>query len=207
MNFDDIKSAWNKESEQPIEVPKTIESLKKAQMPLDKFRKNMRGEAMFQVVALLVSIFIPGYFNLIPTLRVSFNCTYIIFVITTVYFLIRFYRLYKKIGQSSLTTKDSLYELNYDLKLNLELYKMFNYMLLPIFLAFGAIILVNFNYDYFMKVIVSEPGSFYLVFGLTVLSICIMIHYFAVLWLNQYYGKYAKEIASLIAELKEEQED
>ncbi|WP_342329922.1 hypothetical protein [Pedobacter sp. FW305-3-2-15-E-R2A2] len=207
MNFDDIKSAWNKESEQPIEVPKTIESLKKAQMPLDKFRKNMRGEAMFQVVALLASVFIPGYFNLIPALRVSFNCTYIIFVITTVYFLLRFYRLYKKIGQSSLTTKDSLYELNYDLKSNLELYKMFNYMLLPVFLVFGAIILVNFNYDYFMKVIVNEPGYFYLVFGLTVLSIYIMIHFFAIIWLNQYYGKYAKEIESLIAELKEEQED
>ena len=207
MNFDDIKSAWNKESEQPIEVPKTIESLKKAQMPLDKFRKNMRGEAMFQVVALLASVFIPGYFNLIPALRVSFNCTYIIFVITTIYFLIRFYSLYRKIGHSSLTTKDSLYELNYDLKLNIELYKMFNYMLLTIFLVFGAIILVNFNYDYFMKVIVNEPGYFYIVFGLTVLSIYIMIHFFATIWLNQYYGKYAKEIASLIAELKEERED
>lgn len=80
-------------------------------------------------------------------------------------------------------------------------------MLLPVFLVFGAIILVNFNYDYFMKVIVNEPGYFYLVFGLTVLSIYIMIHFFAIIWLNQYYGKYAKEIESLIAELKEEQED
>lgn len=207
MNFDDIKSAWNKESEQSIEVPKTIESLKKAQMPLDKFRKNMRGEAIFQVVALLVSVFIPGYFNLIPALRVSFNCTYILFVITTLYFLIRFYGFYKKIGQSSLTTKDSLYELSYDLKLNIELYKMFNYMLLTIFLAFGAITLVNFNYDYFMKVIVNEPGYFYVIFGFTVLSICIMIHFFAIIWLNQYYGKYAKEIESLIGALKEEQQD
>lgn len=207
MNFDDIKSAWNKESEQPIEVPKTIESLKKAQMPLDKFKKNMKGEAMFQVLALLASGFIPGYFNLIPALRVSFNCTYLLFVITTVYFLIRFYRLYKKIGHSSLTTKDSLYELNYDLKLNIELYKMFNYMLLTIFLAFGAILLVNFNYDYFMKVIVNEPGYFYMVFGLTILGICIMIHFFTIIWLNQYYGKYAKEIESLIGALKEEQQN
>lgn len=207
MNFDDIKSAWNKESEQPIEVPKTMESLKKAQMPLDKLKKNMRGEAVFQLLALLASGFIPGYFNLIPTLRVSFNCTYIIFVLTTLYFLIRFYRFYKKIGQSSLTTKDNLYELNYDLRLNIELYKMFNYMLLPIFMTFGAIILVNFNYDYFMKVIVNEPGLFYVVFGLTILSISIIIHFFAIIWLNQYYGKYAKEIQSLIGALKEEQQD
>ena len=80
-------------------------------------------------------------------------------------------------------------------------------MLLTIFLAFGAILLVNFNYDYFMKVIVNEPGYFYMVFGLSILGICIMIHFFTIIWLNQYYGKYAKEIESLIGALKEEQQD
>ncbi|SHG78560.1 hypothetical protein [Pedobacter caeni] len=205
MNFDDIKSAWNKESEQPIEIPKDIQSLKKAQMPLDKFRKNMRGEAIFQILALLMSAFIPGFFKLIPALKIPFNSAYILFVITTLYFLIRFYKFYKKIGASSLNTKDSLYELNYDLKLNMELYKMFNFILLPVFLIFGAIILVNDNYAYFLKVITNEPGYFYIAFGLTTLTIYTMVHFFAIIWLNQYYGKYAKEIESLISELKEEQ--
>lgn len=206
MNFDDIKSAWGKDSNSNIEIPNRIEELKRAELPLDKIKRNMRYEFVVQALAVLLIAFVPQIYHLKPVLLLPFNAIYILLVVTSVYFFARFYAFYKRIDATSLTTKDALYEVNYDIKLNMELYKMFSYMLLPFLLMMLSLLLINVKYDRFVGFLQSgvTHTSFYLYFGLSVATIYTLLHFSTVYWLKTSYSKYAKEIENILKELKEE---
>ncbi|WEK19374.1 MAG: hypothetical protein P0Y49_21605 [Candidatus Pedobacter colombiensis] len=206
MNFDDIKSAWNKDSNGNIEVPNKIDELKKAELPLDKIRRNMRHEFVVQVLSVILIAFVPQIYSLKPALLLPFNAIYMLFVMTSVYFFSRFYAFYKRVGATSLTTKDALYEINYDIKLNMELYKMFSYMLFPFVLMILSLLLISIKYNHVIRLLQSgiTNTSFYLYFGLSVAAIYALLHFSAVYWLKTCYQKYAKEIENILKELKEE---
>lgn len=206
MNFDDIKSAWGKAPESNITVPKTIEDLKKAELPVDKIKQNMRYEFVVQSLAVILIAFVPQIYKLQPVLLVPFNVVYMLFAITCIYFFARFYAFYKRIGNASLTTKDALYEVNYDIRLHIELYKMFSYMLFPFVLMMVGIILANTKYDKIVQLLQSgiTYNMFYLYFGLVVIAIYALLHFATVYWLRTYYSKYANEIARILSDLKEE---
>lgn len=206
MNFDDIKSTWNKESNSNITVPNKIEELKRAELPLDKIKRNMRFEIIAQVLAIIALAFLPQIFNFKPQLYMPFYAAYIVLVITCAYFFFRFYLFYKRIGNVSLNTKDALYEVNYDIKLNMELYKMFCYMMFPFVIVHLSLYSINVRYDKFIHFIQTENfnGTFYLYFILSTLIVFILLHFSGVYWLKSYYSKYAREIENLLKELKEE---
>ncbi|TCC95048.1 hypothetical protein [Pedobacter hiemivivus] len=205
MNFDDIKSAWGKDPDSNIEIPNRIEELKRAELPLDKIKRNMRHEFVVQALAVLLIAFVPKVYHFKPVLLLPFNVIYILFVVTCVYFFARFYAFYKRVGAASLTTKDALYEVNYDIKLNMELYKMFSYMLFPFLLMMLSLLLINVEYNHVVRLLQSgvTQTSFYLYFGLSVVTIYTFLHFSAVYWLKTYYLKYAKEIENILKELKE----
>ncbi|SDL89874.1 hypothetical protein SAMN04487898_12830 [Pedobacter sp. ok626] len=206
MNFDDIKSAWGKDSDNNIKIPNKIEEIKRAELPLDKIKRNMRHEFVVQALSILLIAFVPQVYHFKPVLLLPFNAIYILFVVTCVYFFARFYAFYKRVGASSLTTKDALYQINYDIKLNMELYKMFSYMLFPFVLMILSLLLINLKYDHVVSLLQSDVThtTFYLYFGLSVVMIFAVLHFSAVYWLKTYYQKYAKEIENILKELKEE---
>lgn len=206
MNFDDIKSAWGKAPESSITVPKTIDELKKAALPVDKIKQNMRHEFIVQALAVILIAFVPQIYQLKPALLLPFNVVYMLFAITCIYFFVRFYTFYKRMGSSALTTKDALYEVTYDIRLHIELYKMFSYMLFPFVLMMVGIILANTKYDKIAQLLQSGIAHhmFYLYFGLIVMAIYALLHFSTVYWLKTYYSKYAKEIERILSALKEE---
>jgi hypothetical protein len=206
MNFDDLKSAWNKDSSSDITIPNTIEELKRAELPLDKIKRNMKREFVVQALSVVFIGFVPEIYKLKPALLLPFNIIYMLFVVTCIYFFARFYSFYKRIGAASLTTKDALYEVNYDVRLNMELYKMFSYMLFPFVLMMVALILVNTKYNQIGQLLQSGPtNSVYLYVALTVITIYVFLHFATVYWLKTYYLNYAKEIERILKALKEEE--
>jgi hypothetical protein len=206
MNFDDLKSAWNKESSTNITVPNKIEELKRAELPLDKIKRNMRIEFVAQIAAVVLLGFFPQIFNFKPTLHIPFYAVYILLVMTSIYFFTRFYFFYKRISNVSLNTKDALYELNYDIRLNMELYKLFCYMMFPFIFVQVSVYVINNKYDRFIKLIETGVSSstFYLYFIVATIITFAFLHLCAISWLKSYYSKYAIEIESLLKELKEE---
>lgn len=206
MNFDDIKSAWGKDAGSSITVPKKIEELKQAELPLDKIKRNMRYEGIIQVLAIIFIAFVPQIYKLKPALILPFNAIYILFVITCIYFLARFYTFYNRVGSAPLTAKDALYEVNYDIRLHMELYKMFTYMLFPFLLMILGLVVINKRYDQVVKLLQTGAiqTSFYLYFVPSILAIYALLHFGAVYWLKAYYLKYAQEIERILKELKEE---
>lgn len=206
MNFDDIKSAWGKTPESSITVPKKIEELKQAALPLDKIKRNMKTELLVQIVAIVFLAFVPQLCNYKPTLHLPFYAMYILLVITSIYFFGRFYFFYKRISTISLNTKDALYEVNYDIRLNMELYKMFCYMLFPFLFVQVGLYVFNKRYDHFVSLIQSgiPEQSFYLYFTIFTVIAFALLHFGAVYWLKAYYSKYADEIENILKDLKEE---
>ena len=206
MNFDDIKSAWNKDSGSNVTVPNKIEQLKRAELPLDKIKRNMRNEFWMQVFSIILIAFVPQIFKFKPALTLPFHGMYILLLLTSVYFFARFYGFYRRIGNVALNTKDALYEVHYDIKLNMELYKMFCYMLFPFVFLFVGLYAMNQKYEYFITLWQSgiSTAAFYLYFGLGTIIIYALLHLAAVSWLNSYYAKYAKEIEALLKQLRED---
>lgn len=205
MNFDDIKSAWGKNTESNITVPTKIDALKKAELPVDQIKRNMKREFVVQALSVVLIGFIPQIYRLKPALLLPFNIIYILFLITCVYFFTRFYAFYKRMGAASLTTKDALYEINYDIRLNMELYKMFSYMLFPFALMLVGLILANAKYNSFVQLLQSgTPNIVYLYVGLVVITIYTVLHFATIYWLKTYYLNYSKEIERILKALKEE---
>jgi hypothetical protein len=205
MNFDDIKSAWGKDAGSSLHVPTKIEELKKAELPVDQIKRNMRREFVVQALSVVFIAFVPVIYKLKPVLLLPFNVIYMLFVITCIYFFVRFFAFYKRMGAASLTTKDALYEVNYDVRLNMELYKMFSYMLFPFALIMMGIIMINAKYDDFVELMRSgatQALSIYV--GLIVLVTYAFLHFATIYWLKTYYLNYAKEIAHILKYLKEE---
>lgn len=206
MNFDDLKSAWNKDSSSHITIPNTIAELKRAELPLDQIKRNMKREFVVQALSVVFIGFIPQIYKLKPILLLPFSIIYLLFVITSIYFFARFYAFYKRIGTPSLTTKDALYEVNYDVRLNMELYKMFSYMLFPFALLMVGLIFVNAKYDRFVQLLQSgATDSLYLYIGLGIITIYALLHFATIYWLKTYYLNYAKEIEHILKALKEEE--
>lgn len=206
MNFDELKSAWNKETSTNITVPNKIEELKRAELPLDKIKKNMKNEFLLQVPSVILLGFLPQVLRFKSTLYMPFYAMYILLIITTIYFFSRFYSFYKRISKTNLSTKDALYEVNYDIKLNMELYKMFCYMLSPFIFVQVALYVINSEYDLFVNMIQTGISSsyFYLYFIIGTIITFTFLHYLAFYWLKIYYTKYAIEIENILKELKEE---
>lgn len=206
MNFDDIKSAWNRESSSNITIPNKVEELKRAELPLDKIKRNMKNELITQIAAVVLLGFFPQIFHFKPILYTPFYTVYILLVITCIYFFGRFYFFYKRISKVSLSTKDALYEVNYDIKLNMELYKLFCYMMFPFTFVQVSLLLINSKYEHFIQLIETTVSSnlFYLYFTIATIGTYAFLHLCAIYWLKSYYMKYAKEIENLLKELKEE---
>jgi len=123
-------------------------------------------------------------------------------VAVSIYYLVKLYLFYRRLGKTALNTKDSLYETYFDIRLNMELYKTFGFALIPFVILF----LLGFMYyetpNFFAKGINSTP------FLITTFSIVIFSILFMGLalewWVHYFYGKYAKEMRKVIDQLKEE---
>ncbi|WP_219223085.1 hypothetical protein [Pedobacter antarcticus] len=205
MNFDDFKTAWNDEQAADIKVPATIEKLKTAHMPLEQLRKKMHGEFYVQLISVLLIAFIPQIFNFSQSLYLPFYGMYAVFFSLCAYYLAKLVIFYKTLDVNTLSTRDSLYETYYNLKLNIEVYKSFTYSLTPLALIFGGLIILNVGDGKLMKMIIDHGLKDTQVIWATVTFIVVMISVTVIteLYVSKQYGRYASQLKTLIDELKE----
>ena len=205
MNFDDMKSAWKSDQGTEVVVPTAIDKLKSVGMPVDKIRKLMLGEFCLQVPAVILIFFLPSVFKLEAVYYLPYYCLYTVFVLVCVYYFLKFYLFYKRLNTAAVSSKDSLYALYYDIKLNIEMYKVFNYTLSPFALIYFFMYWSHyFSFEY--KDLMKGAGNnyvFLIVFiGTSLLSV-VLTFIFTDFYIKRYYGKYASEIKSVLDELIE----
>ena len=204
MDFNDIQNAWNNDKDENIVLPNNLEKIQSANMPLDKIRKNLRTELLGQIFVLFVIGLLPFHSEFPSKFVGPYYFIYGIIVAISIYYLAKLFLFYKRLDKVALTTKDSLYETYYDIRLNMQLYKTFTFALAPFLMIYLAVYLffrtpdsieiLNGNF---------ENGKLVLkvvVFMITILLVGVLTEW----WVSFYYGKYAKEIKKVINELKEE---
>nr|WP_294927296.1 hypothetical protein [uncultured Flavobacterium sp.] len=204
MDFNDIQNAWNNEKTDNVVLPDNLEKIQSANTPLDKIKRNIINEFIYQIISIVLIAFIPLIYNFPPKGMILFYLLYSLFTAVCFYYFVKFYLFYKRLNIIALKTKDSLYETYFDIRLNMELYKTFGFALTPFLMLY----LIGFFYFEFTK----TPGFFaeeftnYQLFGMLSIVVFCMLFMGITLewWVHKFYGKYAKEIRKVIDQLKEE---
>jgi hypothetical protein len=196
MNLDEIKSMWDNEpSSQPElnEVPQ----LTQAKGPLDRIRRNMRNELYAQIVSLVLLGMFPFYFEIREELIPPYFILCAVVIAIVFYYMLKYYFFYKRLSNTTLSSKEHLYTLYFEIRLNMEMYKAFSYSLVPFMLIFVGMIVVSQKWG--MSV---SSKEMYLLVGLYIVMMIVMA-LATTAWVNVFYGKYAKQIKRLLDEIIE----
>lgn len=202
MNLDELQKAWGKEGSDSEPLNLVLEKLKKAHQPLDRIRSNMRKELIYQSIAILIMGFWPIYFKFNQQFSIAYYSIYALLIMVSVYYFLRFYRFFKESHQYTGNSKDNLYELYYEIRLNMEAYKSFSFLLVP-FAMIAALLIV------FSRRLLKYPdkqlmeASDWIVIPVVMVLMTVFIIWATNWWVEKYYGKHAKQIRNLLDELKE----
>ncbi|MBU7578452.1 MAG: hypothetical protein KAF40_10350 [Flavihumibacter sp.] len=202
MNLDELQQAWGKEGSDSEPLNLVLEKLKKAHQPLDRIRNNMQKELIYQSIAILFIGLCPIFYKFNQNFSIAYYCIYALLLVVSIYYFLRFYRFFKQIHNYSGSSKDNLYELYYEIRLNMEAYKSFSFLLVPF--AMIAALLISFNSRLLKhpdKPLV-EAGDWIMIPTVLVLM-TIFIIWATNWWVEHYYGKHAKQIRNLLDELRE----
>lgn len=201
MNFDELQSAWHSDKGNDIVVPDSVTKLRSVATPVQRIRKNMRMEF---VVMLCLIIGIPFlrvmYKELAP---MPFYAMYVALIILTIFYYIKFYLFYKRLDAATLNSKDSLYEVYYDIKLNIEMYRSFNYSVIPLLLLYQVMVIMSLP-PVKAAAFASRQAYFIVIFSIVFLFVVVIAIAFVELWIKYFYGNYLQQVQKVLNELKEE---
>ncbi|GAA4435609.1 hypothetical protein GCM10023091_12360 [Ravibacter arvi] len=203
MDFEALKNKWNSENPAEVNIPSTIARLKKAQHPLEKLRRTMKNECWSQLAAVLFAGAIPQVFGLSPAFYVVYYTAYSMLLVTSGYYFYEFYQFYKEVGLYHADTHESLWKIYYELRLNMERYQSFGFLLLPYFLVATALL----GYDRLIsegKTLQQITSQQQVIILLVTLFSTLLAIGAIVLWTRYVYGKTAREIDGLLKEIKDE---
>jgi hypothetical protein len=204
MDFNDIQNAWNNEKTENVVLPNNLEKIRAANTPLDKIRKNLKREFIYQIFSIVLVGFVPVMYNFPEKMFTLYYLLFSFYVAVCAYYLVKLYLFYKRLNTITLKTKDSLYETYFDIRLNMELYKTFGFALTPFLILY----LISFLYFQFSKIpgFISKEFTNYQLISLFSIVVFSMLFMGISLewWVKKFYGKHAQEIRKVIDELKEE---
>ncbi|WP_131725543.1 MULTISPECIES: hypothetical protein [unclassified Chryseobacterium] len=196
MNIDDLKNTWNEENLDYIPEIST-EQRKTLNLPLEKMRKNMRGE-FWSTVGIFVFAFVLMAFSPAPfkfNFYINLLVTSMMFV--TAFFFSKFFTLYKEMGNPELSTYDGLRDLLHQLELNKQYYLSFYIAFVP-FLVCEMIIVLEFipRPVPLTNIQIASVSIGTLIAGIFAL------YYIGKWWFNRFYGKNIDTIKKLVDDLK-----
>jgi hypothetical protein len=214
MNIDDLKDAWSNDEPKGARLPDSIANLGKTTSAVGRIRKNMKSEfiALLIFYMLLISflIFIRLQFTGLQTAFYFNTISVLLFMVLILncFYYSRFYFFYKSISRYDLNLSDSIRKIAYELELNTEIYKTYNFSVTSLaVLVTIALIGGKRAFDYILRVLSSNTffssGNMLIVFLLILISFAIT-YYFINLHVKLQYGKYIKELKQVMDDLGSE---
>lgn len=201
MNFEQLKDQWNENGTSSKEISEKMLKVREAHTPIDNIRKKMKNEFFVQLLSLIIMIFAPKVFGFSQQLSAIYFLFYAIACGFTAYYFFKFYTFYTHSYDLSLDSRKNLLWFYYEMKLNVELYKALTYIIGFIALAFSTTALVLLRGDILTKLL-TKISMTYVVLNAFVAILIIGI--ITELWARFYYGKYLKQIKTIVDGMDEE---
>jgi hypothetical protein len=202
MNFDNLKKSWDEEKSENLEIPSAINQLRKSTHPLEIIRQNMKKEFYTQIAAILFLALAPQLTGIKPSLYLIYYTSYAVLVIISAYYLYGFFKFYNQMDLHSLNTKDSLWKIYYEVRLNMERYQSFGFLLLPFLMVWMGV----YGYSIFIEkgMALNDISTKLQIIIIVLVLITTAITISAiVLWTRKIYGKYADELKEILTEMNE----
>ncbi|PKF72946.1 hypothetical protein [Chryseobacterium sp. PMSZPI] len=201
MNFDQLKEQWNNEDSN-VHIPDSIKQLKESKHPIEKIQKSMKREFPAQVLAIILMAFFPQILNFPVSQYVIYYTSYVMLFVISSYYLFGFYKFYKQTELYTGNTKSSLWKIYHELKLNMERYQSFGFLLLPHFM-------ITLGLEFY-KILAKKGMTFEnvtnshqqtLIISVLIGTIAIIVN--IVLWTKYIYGRQAKQLEHILNEIDE----
>ena len=109
MDFNDIQNAWNNENTENVVLPNNLEKIQAVNTPLDRIRKNLKNEFIYQIGSIVFVGVIPLIYNFPSKMTTLYYLLFSLFVAVCVYYLVKFYSFYKILNKVTLKNKDIFY--------------------------------------------------------------------------------------------------
>ena len=207
MNFDNLKDAWANDKTEDSPLPFGNVPVGKTSSAISRIRKNMKREFILTVTAfiLLILPLLGSSKNALSVFMVSIGI--FLLLIQTVYYFIRFYLFYKTTGRYDLSIKKSINKIIYELELNIEIYKTFNYCAMPLLIL--IIIGDSTNLTTFLQQKVADGSILKHTFLLSIFIVLIVSQIITFFLLNLHihlrYGRYLAELKRIMEDLEIEE--
>lgn len=202
MNFEQLKSEWAKEPETENEIT-TIKHLGQSRHPVEKVQQAMKKEGIMQLIAILALAFAPQFLGVYGTGRIIYYISYIVVVVIGGYYLYGFYKFYRQTGLYSADTRSSLMKIYYELRLNMERYQSFGFLLLPHFIVTIGLFM-NATVAGKQLSLWAIPNNLVWILIGVVLMGCIAVVACIVWWTKAVYGKHAAALKVLLDQLEDD---
>lgn len=201
MNFDQIKNEWGNTDSGSAEISENMLKITEARTPVDNIRKKMKNEFFVQLLSLIVMAFAPKIFGFSAELKAIYILFYAITCGFTTYYFFKFYTFYKHSYDLSLDSRKNLLWFYYEMKLNVELYKALTYIIGFITFSFCATALFMIK-GAVLTQLLEKISMTYIVLNAFIAILIIGI--ITELWAKFYYGKYLKQIKTIVDSIDEE---
>lgn len=204
MNFDNLKDAWANDKREDSPLPFRNVPVGKTSSAISRIRENMKREFILQVAAfiLLILPLLGSSKNALSVFMVSIAI--FLLLIQTVYYFFRFYLFYKATGRYDLSIKKSINKIIYELELNIEIYKTFNYCAMPLIIL--IIIGDSTNLTTFLQQKVADGSILKHTFLLSIFIVLIVSQIITFFLLNLHirlrYGRYLAELKRIMEDLE-----
>lgn len=189
MNFDNLRGAWADDKTDDIPLPVRKVPVNETSSLVSKLRRNMKREFIIQVMGFVV-LFLFVLRSPQNTSSVSIaGIALFLLLVQTGYYFSRFYLFYKAVSRYDLSLRKSIYRITYELELNIEIYKTFNYCITPLV----ALIIIG-----------SSTASLFVIF--IVLGVAQIISFFLLkLYVRTRYGQQLAGLKKIMEDLETEE--
>lgn len=203
MNFNEIQDAWDNTKGQGEDLNLLDLSLKNASQPIDSIRRNMKNELYYQLAAIIMIALFPIYFKTSGNALILFYTIFALLLVISFYYFYRFYLLFRSMHNYTANLRENLQELYFEIRLHLEMYKSFSFLLLPFVIFLMGIIVFAKKGTESQSVPRMADGADWLFYPIIGVVMTIIVIGLTNWWVTYFYGKHADRIKKTLDELKD----
>jgi hypothetical protein len=207
MNIDELKDAWNKDDSQGMNLSINPGALGKTNSAVSRLRKNMKAEFIATIVSYPIIILVLFFFGKARSPYILDLAKILLFsvLLLNCFYFFKFYVFYKSIGRYDLNVKNSIRKIVYELELNAEIYKTYNFSAMSLsILTAAAMVGSRINLARFNTIVVSGSGiatNVMLMVCAIILISYIITYFFISLHVRLTYGKYLRDLKQVMDDL------